>query len=145
MELPYQPFKLPANFAFTVFNDFPDVNPDIFPMQDKTTLETLTQQLAVKQSEDGKFSHAMMDFNMSGDSDGQYKLLLLVSSVVCMYLCHLEDSPSVWEVCEEVKGQQYVAMAGKKRFIMWCFKSGGDFQPSFSYALYLREETKMYF
>ncbi|XP_031408827.1 transcription factor SOX-5-like [Meleagris gallopavo] len=39
-------------------------------MQDKTTLETLTQQLAVKQSEDGKFSHAMMDFNMSGDSDG---------------------------------------------------------------------------
>lgn len=44
----------------------------------------------------------MMDFNMSGDSDGQYKLLILVSSAVCMYLCHLEDSPSVWEVCEEV-------------------------------------------
>ncbi|XP_067162245.1 transcription factor SOX-5 isoform X1 [Apteryx mantelli] len=39
-------------------------------LQDKTTLETLTQQLAVKQTEDGKFSHAMMDFNMSGDSDG---------------------------------------------------------------------------
>uniref|UniRef100_A0A674GFK5 SRY-box transcription factor 5 n=1 Tax=Taeniopygia guttata TaxID=59729 RepID=A0A674GFK5_TAEGU len=38
--------------------------------KDKTTLETLTQQLAVKQSEDGKFSHAIMDFNMSGDSDG---------------------------------------------------------------------------
>ncbi|XP_067415305.1 transcription factor SOX-5 isoform X7 [Emydura macquarii macquarii] len=38
--------------------------------QDKTTLESLTQQLAVKQNEDGKFSHAMMDFNMSGDSDG---------------------------------------------------------------------------
>uniref|UniRef100_A0A8B9QQA4 SRY-box transcription factor 5 n=3 Tax=Anatinae TaxID=2068716 RepID=A0A8B9QQA4_ANAPL len=38
--------------------------------KDKTSLETLTQQLAVKQSEDGKFSHAMMDFNMSGDSDG---------------------------------------------------------------------------
>ncbi|NWR97964.1 SOX5 factor, partial [Motacilla alba] len=38
--------------------------------KDKTTLETLTQQLAVKQNEDGKFSHAMMDFNMSGDSDG---------------------------------------------------------------------------
>uniref|UniRef100_A0A8C2SUP3 SRY-box transcription factor 5 n=1 Tax=Coturnix japonica TaxID=93934 RepID=A0A8C2SUP3_COTJA len=38
--------------------------------KDKTTLETLTQQLAVKQGEDGKFSHAMMDFNMSGDSDG---------------------------------------------------------------------------
>uniref|UniRef100_A0A803VCV9 SRY-box transcription factor 5 n=1 Tax=Ficedula albicollis TaxID=59894 RepID=A0A803VCV9_FICAL len=38
--------------------------------KDKTTLETLTQQLAVKQSEDGKFSHAMIDFNMSGDSDG---------------------------------------------------------------------------
>ncbi|KAM7178186.1 transcription factor SOX-5 isoform 5-T5 [Macrochelys suwanniensis] len=38
--------------------------------QDKTTLESLTQHLAVKQNEDGKFSHAMMDFNMSGDSDG---------------------------------------------------------------------------
>ncbi|XP_048682842.1 transcription factor SOX-5 isoform X6 [Caretta caretta] len=38
--------------------------------QDKTTLDSLTQQLAVKQNEDGKFSHAMMDFNMSGDSDG---------------------------------------------------------------------------
>ncbi|XP_074860905.1 transcription factor SOX-5 isoform X4 [Carettochelys insculpta] len=38
--------------------------------KDKTTLESLTQQLAVKQNEDGKFSHAMMDFNMSGDSDG---------------------------------------------------------------------------
>ncbi|XP_056656769.1 transcription factor SOX-5 isoform X7 [Monodelphis domestica] len=38
--------------------------------QDKTTLESLTQQLAVKQNEEGKFSHAMMDFNMSGDSDG---------------------------------------------------------------------------
>lgn len=30
----------------------------------KTTLESLTQQLAVKQNEEGKFSHAMMDFNM---------------------------------------------------------------------------------
>ncbi|XP_053111234.1 transcription factor SOX-5 isoform X4 [Hemicordylus capensis] len=38
--------------------------------KDKTTLENLTQQLAVKQNEDGKFSHTMMDFNMSGDSDG---------------------------------------------------------------------------
>ncbi|GAB5573623.1 transcription factor SOX-5 isoform X5 [Prionailurus iriomotensis] len=37
---------------------------------EKTTLESLTQQLAVKQNEEGKFSHAMMDFNMSGDSDG---------------------------------------------------------------------------
>ncbi|KAG8138424.1 hypothetical protein E2320_004320 [Naja naja] len=42
---------------------------DYFDM-DKTTLENLTQQLAVKQNEDGKFSHAMIDFNMSGDSDG---------------------------------------------------------------------------
>ncbi|KAJ8268992.1 hypothetical protein COCON_G00115990 [Conger conger] len=32
------------------------------------TLESLTQQL--KQSEEGKFSHSLMDFNMSGDSDG---------------------------------------------------------------------------
>nr|AVV62221.1 Sox5 [Andrias davidianus] len=38
--------------------------------KDKATLESLSQQLAVKQNEDGKFSHAMMDFNMSGDSDG---------------------------------------------------------------------------
>ncbi|XP_035283163.1 transcription factor SOX-5 isoform X2 [Anguilla anguilla] len=32
------------------------------------TLESLSQQL--KQSEEGKFSHTLMDFNMSGDSDG---------------------------------------------------------------------------
>nr|KAF6370665.1 SRY-box transcription factor 5 [Myotis myotis] len=38
--------------------------------KEKTTLESLTQQLAVKQNEEGKFSHSMMDFNMSGDSDG---------------------------------------------------------------------------
>lgn len=38
--------------------------------KEKTTLESLTQQLAVKQNEEGKFSHGMMDFNMSGDSDG---------------------------------------------------------------------------
>ncbi|RXM33946.1 Transcription factor SOX-5 [Acipenser ruthenus] len=38
--------------------------------KEKVTLESLTQQLAAKQSEDGKFNHAMMEFNMSGDSDG---------------------------------------------------------------------------
>ncbi|KAM4820453.1 transcription factor SOX-5 isoform 6-T7 [Thomomys bottae] len=38
--------------------------------KEKTTLESLTQQLAVKQNEEGKFSHTIMDFNMSGDSDG---------------------------------------------------------------------------
>ncbi|XP_057626825.1 transcription factor SOX-5 isoform X5 [Chionomys nivalis] len=38
--------------------------------KEKTTLESLTQQLAVKQNEEGKFSHGMMDFNLSGDSDG---------------------------------------------------------------------------
>ncbi|KAM5263736.1 transcription factor SOX-5 isoform 4-T4 [Ctenodactylus gundi] len=38
--------------------------------KEKTTLESLTQQLAVKQNEEGKFSHTVMDFNMSGDSDG---------------------------------------------------------------------------
>ncbi|XP_076424394.1 transcription factor SOX-5 isoform X9 [Peromyscus maniculatus bairdii] len=38
--------------------------------KEKTTLESLTQQLAVKPNEEGKFSHGMMDFNMSGDSDG---------------------------------------------------------------------------
>ncbi|MEE6477430.1 hypothetical protein FKM82_011509 [Ascaphus truei] len=38
--------------------------------KDKAALESLTQQLAVKQNDDGKFNHAMMDFNLSGDSDG---------------------------------------------------------------------------
>nr|XP_014341762.1 PREDICTED: transcription factor SOX-5 isoform X2 [Latimeria chalumnae]XP_014341763.1 PREDICTED: transcription factor SOX-5 isoform X2 [Latimeria chalumnae] len=38
--------------------------------KEKAALESLSQQLAVKQAEDGKFTHAMMDFNMSGDSDG---------------------------------------------------------------------------
>lgn len=64
------------NFRVTMLNCFPDPNLIVLPIQDKTTLETLTQQLAVKQSEDGKFSHAIMDFNMSGDSDGQYGLSL---------------------------------------------------------------------
>ncbi|KAL4612684.1 transcription factor SOX-5 isoform X1 [Arapaima gigas] len=36
--------------------------------KEKAALENLTQQL--KQSEEGKFSHAMMDLNISGDSDG---------------------------------------------------------------------------
>ncbi|MEE6477421.1 hypothetical protein FKM82_011509 [Ascaphus truei] len=39
-------------------------------LMDKAALESLTQQLAVKQNDDGKFNHAMMDFNLSGDSDG---------------------------------------------------------------------------
>ncbi|MGH0147560.1 UNVERIFIED_CONTAM: hypothetical protein FKN15_076841 [Acipenser sinensis] len=38
--------------------------------KEKAALESLTQQLAAKQSEDGKFNHVMMEFNMSGDSDG---------------------------------------------------------------------------
>lgn len=62
----------------------------------------------------------MMDFNMSGDSDGQYKWLLLVSSVMCMYLCHLEDSPRVWKVCERLVICGY---GRKKWFTFWCFKS----------------------
>ncbi|KAE8613031.1 hypothetical protein XENTR_v10007538 [Xenopus tropicalis] len=37
--------------------------------KDKSSLESLTQQLTGKPNED-KFSHAMMDFNLSGDSDG---------------------------------------------------------------------------
>uniref|UniRef100_A0A8C9TRE9 SRY-box transcription factor 5 n=1 Tax=Scleropages formosus TaxID=113540 RepID=A0A8C9TRE9_SCLFO len=36
--------------------------------KEKAALENLTQQL--KHSEEGKFSHAMMDLNISGDSDG---------------------------------------------------------------------------
>lgn len=47
-----------------------------FFLKEKTTLESLTQQLAVKQNEEGKFSHGMMDFNLSGDSDGLWPLLV---------------------------------------------------------------------
>ncbi|GAA6083282.1 transcription factor SOX-5 isoform X1 [Tachysurus ichikawai] len=35
---------------------------------EKPVLESLSQQM--KQSEENKFTHAMMDFGMSGDSDG---------------------------------------------------------------------------
>ncbi|KAM5172843.1 transcription factor SOX-5 isoform 2-T2 [Mantella aurantiaca] len=38
--------------------------------KDKQSLDCLSQQMAVKQNDDGKFSHTMMDFNLSGDSDG---------------------------------------------------------------------------
>ncbi|XP_053575086.1 transcription factor SOX-5 isoform X2 [Bombina bombina] len=38
--------------------------------KEKASLESLSQQLASKQNDDGKFSHSMMDFNLSGDSDG---------------------------------------------------------------------------
>ncbi|XP_075066866.1 transcription factor SOX-5 isoform X2 [Mixophyes fleayi] len=38
--------------------------------KEKASLDCLSQQLAVKQSDDGKFGHTMMDFNLSGDSDG---------------------------------------------------------------------------
>lgn len=38
-------------------------------VQDKAALESLSQQL--KQQSEDKFSHAMLDFTMSGDSDGR--------------------------------------------------------------------------
>ncbi|XP_053319072.1 transcription factor SOX-5 [Spea bombifrons] len=38
--------------------------------KEKASLESLSQQLGVKQNDEGKFSHSMMDFNLSGDSDG---------------------------------------------------------------------------
>ncbi len=38
-------------------------------VQDKAALESLSQQL--KHSEESKFTHAMMDFGISGDSDGK--------------------------------------------------------------------------
>ncbi|XP_040293497.1 transcription factor SOX-5 isoform X2 [Bufo bufo] len=38
--------------------------------KDKSSLECLSQQLSVRQSDDGKLGHTMMDFNLSGDSDG---------------------------------------------------------------------------
>lgn len=64
--------RLSSHYKFFLF----------FFLQEKTTLESLTQQLAVKQNEEGKFSHAMMDFNMSGDSDGLWKLFLYIP-IVC--------------------------------------------------------------
>ncbi|XP_066446871.1 transcription factor SOX-5 isoform X2 [Eleutherodactylus coqui] len=41
-----------------------------FLFSDKASLDCLSQQLAVRQSDDGKLGHTMMDFNLSGDSDG---------------------------------------------------------------------------
>jgi len=41
----------------------------ILCVQDKAALESLSQHL--KQSEESKFTHAMMDFGISGDSDGK--------------------------------------------------------------------------
>ncbi|XP_063785445.1 transcription factor SOX-5 isoform X8 [Pseudophryne corroboree] len=38
--------------------------------KEKASLDCLSQQLAAKQGDDGKFGHTMMDFNLSGDSDG---------------------------------------------------------------------------
>lgn len=38
-------------------------------LQEKAALESLSQQL--KQSDESKFTHAMMDFGISGDSDGK--------------------------------------------------------------------------
>lgn len=37
---------------------------------------------------------------MSGDSDGQYTWLILVSSFMCTYLWDMGDNPSVLEVSE---------------------------------------------
>ncbi|XP_069765179.1 transcription factor SOX-5 isoform X2 [Narcine bancroftii] len=39
-------------------------------MHEKTSLENLAQHLSEKRPEDGKFGHGMVDFNMSGESDG---------------------------------------------------------------------------
>ncbi|KAH0617128.1 hypothetical protein JD844_028815 [Phrynosoma platyrhinos] len=71
-----------------------------FPTQDKTTLENLTQQLAVKQNEDGKFSHAMMDFNMSGDSDGQ---VVSIKPTVDSLL-QVREPPAASDEMEELAG-----------------------------------------
>ncbi|XP_043943620.1 transcription factor SOX-5 isoform X3 [Protopterus annectens] len=38
--------------------------------KEKSALDSLSQQLTVKPNDDSKFSHSMMDFNLSGDSDG---------------------------------------------------------------------------
>uniref|UniRef100_UPI00398F1BCD transcription factor SOX-5 isoform X4 n=1 Tax=Pristiophorus japonicus TaxID=55135 RepID=UPI00398F1BCD len=39
-------------------------------VHEKTSLENLAQHLTEKRPEDGKFGHAMVDFNMGGESDG---------------------------------------------------------------------------
>ncbi|XP_056410642.1 transcription factor SOX-5-like isoform X1 [Hyla sarda] len=39
--------------------------------KDKASLDCLSQQLAARQNDDGKLGHTMMDFNLSGDSDGE--------------------------------------------------------------------------
>lgn len=71
----------------------------------------------------------MMDFNMSGDSDGQYKWLILISSFVCTCQRDVEENPSTLEAYEEL---ERLAISGcetrqEKWFIVWCFKSGQDF------------------
>ncbi|XP_055508805.1 transcription factor SOX-5 isoform X4 [Leucoraja erinacea] len=39
-------------------------------VHDKTSLENLAQHLSEKRPEDGKFGHAMVDFNLAAESDG---------------------------------------------------------------------------
>ncbi|XP_060698986.1 transcription factor SOX-5 isoform X5 [Hemiscyllium ocellatum] len=39
-------------------------------VHEKTSLENLTQHLTEKRPEDGKFGHAMVDFNVGGEADG---------------------------------------------------------------------------
>ncbi|XP_072922181.1 transcription factor SOX-5 isoform X6 [Hemitrygon akajei] len=39
-------------------------------VHEKTSMENLAQHLSEKRPEDGKFGHAMVDFNMGGESDG---------------------------------------------------------------------------
>lgn len=46
-------------------------------LQEKAALESLSQQL--KQSEESKFTHAMMDF---GDSDGKILIILCINAFV---------------------------------------------------------------
>lgn len=53
-------------------------------MQDKAALESLSQQL--KQQAEDKFSHAMLDFTMSGDSDGKRV-----------------NGASVWRACRRIE------------------------------------------
>ncbi|GAB1291421.1 Transcription factor SOX-5 [Apodemus speciosus] len=64
--------KVSQGYLIDIHAEFTDCRDQHCSLQqrEKTTLESLTQQLAVKQNEEGKFSHGMMDFNMSGDSDG---------------------------------------------------------------------------
>lgn len=57
---------------------------------------------------------------MSGDSDGQYKWLFLISGFVCAYQQDLRENPSAFEY-------KLLAISGYETRLVESFKSGDDF------------------